>query len=155
MRWHVGCSRKWTGAVDEIAPHEPKEKQMTITSNQVRPLLVAGLLSACVAGTVVATAADTPAATPPSTSTATQPAPNASAGKSIMDTKVAAPSKAESPDTAFRKLDYSGKGYVTKDDTSALSGFEKAFQDNDANHDGKLTADEFRKAWSEFSGNKY
>ncbi len=128
---------------------------MTITSNEASSLLVAGLLSTGIAFAGIANAADTPATAAPSTSTATQPAPNASAGKSIMDTKAAAPSKAESPDTAFRKLDYSGKGYVTKDDTSALSGFEKAFQDNDANHDGKLTADEFRKAWSEFSGNKY
>src|SRR6266542_5329742 len=92
------------------APYEPKEARMTITSNQVRPLLVAGLLSACVAVTGVVTAAETPATAAPPTSTATQPAPNASAGKSIMDTKGAAPSKAESPDTAFRKLDYSGKG---------------------------------------------
>ena len=125
---------------------------MTITSNQTSSLLVAGLLSAGIAFAGVAIAADTPAAAPP-TSTTTQAPPNA--GKSIMDTKVAAPSKAESPDTAFKKLDASGKGYVTKDDAKALSGFEKAFQDNDANHDGKLTADEFRKAWSEFSGNKY
>ena len=122
---------------------------MTITSNRTSSLLVAGLLSAGIAFTGVAIAADTPGAAP----SATQPPANA--GKSIMDTRAAAPSKAESPDAAFRKLDYSGKGYVTKDDTRALSGFEKAFQDNDANHDGKLTADEFRKAWSEFSGNKY
>jgi hypothetical protein len=126
---------------------------MTITSKQTSSLLVAGFLSAGLAYAGIANAADTPAGAPPPTSTANPPASNA--GKSIMDTKVAAPSKAESPDTAFRKLDASGKGYVTKDDTKALSGFEKAFQDNDANHDGKLTADEFKKAWSEFSGNKY
>jgi len=71
------------------------------------------------------------------------------------ETRAAAPSKAESPDMAFKKLDMGGKGYITKDETNALSGFDKAFQDNDANHDGKLTQAEFGKAWAEYSGNKH
>ena len=68
--------------------------------------------------------------------------------------KMAAPSKAEPATTAFKKLDASGKGYVTMADAKSLSGFDKAFQDNDANHDGKLSSGEFAKAWQEFTGNK-
>ena len=67
-------------------------------------------------------------------------------------TKAIAPSRAETPDAAFKKLDVAGKGYVTQEDTKVLAGFDQAFQANDANHDGKLTADEFNKAWSMYSG---
>jgi hypothetical protein len=63
-----------------------------------------------------------------------------------------APSRAEMPDAAFKKLDAGGKGYVTQEDARVLSGFDQAFQANDANHDGKLTAQEFNKAWSQYSG---
>jgi len=63
------------------------------------------------------------------------------------------PSKAETPDSAFRKLDAAGKGYVSKDDVKDLSGFDAAFQQNDGNHDGHLTPDEFRRAWTTYSGN--
>jgi hypothetical protein len=89
--------------------------------------------------------------------TTTQPAQSTSETSKMApatDTKGAAPSKAESPDMAFKKLDMGGKGYVSKEDTHALSGFDKAFQDNDANHDGKLTQAEFNKAWTEYTGNK-
>lgn len=126
---------------------------MTITWKKASPLLVTAFLSAGFALAGVAAAAGTSA--PPPGSTA-QPATNASKPTApAMETKVAAPSKAEAPDTAFHKLDMGSKGYVTKDDAKSLSGFEKAFQDNDNNHDGKLSSDEFRKAWAEFSGNKY
>jgi EF hand len=69
-------------------------------------------------------------------------------------TTMAAPSKAEAADAAFKKLDASGKGYVSMDDAKAVPGFEKSFQANDADHDGKLTLAEFKKAWQEFTGNK-
>ncbi len=86
------------------------------------------------------------------------PPANAAAqpGKTMApaEPRVVAPSKAETADGAFKKLDASGKGYVTMADAKALSGFDKAFQDNDANHDGKLSLAEFKKAWQEFSGNK-
>ena len=63
------------------------------------------------------------------------------------------PGRAETPDSAFRKLDAANKGYVSKDDAKQLSGFDAAFQQADANNDGKLTQDEFKKAWSTYSGN--
>lgn len=87
--------------------------------------------------------------------TTTQPAQSTNETSKMApaaESKAAAPSKAESPDMAFKKLDMGGKGYVSKDDTHALSGFDKAFQDNDANHDGKLTQAEFKKAWDEYTG---
>ncbi len=121
---------------------------MTTTSKQTSSLLVTALIAAGIGFAGAAAAADTSGAMQqPSTS-----------GKSMtpaMDTKAAAPSKAEPPASAFRKLDKGGKGYVTKDEAKALSGFDKAFQDNDANHDGKLSSGEFSKAWAEYSGNKY
>jgi hypothetical protein len=65
-----------------------------------------------------------------------------------------APSRAETADAAFKKLDVGGKGYVTKDDVKVVAGFDKMFDDNDANHDGRLAMDEFKKAWTAYSGNK-
>ena len=72
---------------------------------------------------------------------------------STTSAKGIAPSKSEMSDSAFKKLDASNKGYVTKDDTKTLSGFDSSFQAADADHDGKLTADEFKKAWTSFTGN--
>jgi len=88
-------------------------------------------------------------ATPPANQAA-QP------GKTMApaDAKMAAPSKSETADAAFKKLDASGKGYVSMDDAKALSGFDKSFQANDADHDGKLTLAEFKKAWQDYTGNK-
>ncbi len=65
-----------------------------------------------------------------------------------------APSKSETPDSAFKKLDASGKGYLTMDDAKALPDFDKTFQQFDANHDGRLTTAEFKNAWAAYSGNK-
>ena len=83
------------------------------------------------------------------------PSPNQAAqpGKTMApaESKVIAPSKSETADAAFKKLDASGKGYVSMDDAKAVPGFEKSFQASDANHDGKLTLAEFKKAWGEFS----
>jgi len=72
---------------------------------------------------------------------------------SMTSAKGIAPSKSEMSDSAFKKLDANNKGYVTRDDAKALSGFDSSFQAADSNHDGKLTADEFKKAWTSYSGN--
>ena len=55
------------------------------------------------------------------------------------------------PESAFKKLDVAGKGYVTRDDTKELEGFDPVFQQNDGNHDRKLTPDEFRRAWTTYA----
>ena len=62
------------------------------------------------------------------------------------------PGKSEAPDSAFKKLDPSAKGYVSKGDTAQLPGFDAAFQRADADKDGKLSASEFNQAWSIYSG---
>ena len=74
--------------------------------------------------------------------------------KELMSAKAIIPSKAELPDAAFKKLDAGGKGYVTAQDTKELTGFDKSFQIADANHDGKLDAAEFKKAWASYTGRK-
>ena len=66
--------------------------------------------------------------------------------------KIVPPSKSEAPDSAFKKLDPSSKGYVSKDDAAQVPGFDAAFQRADANGDGKLSPSEFNQAWSIYSG---
>jgi len=71
-----------------------------------------------------------------------------------MSDKPIIPSKAELPDAAFKKLDAGGKGYVSKQDVRELSGFNNSFELADVNKDGKLTPDEFKKAWANYTGRK-
>lgn len=60
---------------------------------------------------------------------------------------LAAPAHAQ-PSDKFRALDKNGDGFLTKDEVSALRGYDKAFDEADDNHDGKLSPDEFVKAES-------
>jgi hypothetical protein len=78
---------------------------------------------------------------------------NPSGTGSMSSAKAIPPSKSETSDSAFKKLDASSKGYVTRDDAKSVEGFDRSFQSADANHDGKLTSDEFKKAWTSFTGN--
>ncbi|MGE5468458.1 MAG: hypothetical protein ACM3Y9_13620 [Ignavibacteria bacterium] len=64
------------------------------------------------------------------------------------------PNKAEMAESAFKKLDATGKGYVTLQDTSGLEGFEPAFREADTDHTGKLDLPRFKKAWAQYSGYK-
>ena len=103
-----------------------------------------------------ATSVTPPLANDPAGAKADRPASSKSASepstKELMAAKPMIPSKAELPDAAFKKLDATGKGYVTAEDTKDLVGFDKAFQLADANHDGKLDAAEFKKAWASYTG---
>jgi len=142
----------------------------SITSLRRKPLLAALVLASAVGfgGVTLAQtqspqgAAPNAATTPPASTPATNPAdtskmgtssPDKSATSPAMDSKAIPPGRAETPDSAFRKLDAANKGYVSKEDAKQLSGFDSAFQQADANGDGKLTQDEFKKAWSTYSGN--
>lgn len=107
-----------------------------------------------------AAATDTASSTAPSSGSygATTGGPtgqsmNPSGTGSMSSANVIPPSKSETADSAFKKLDMSNKGYVTRDDAKSVSGFDRAFQAADANHDGKLSNDEFKKAWTSFTGN--
>ncbi|HTR58181.1 MAG TPA: hypothetical protein VMM27_08400 [Casimicrobiaceae bacterium] len=111
-----------------------------------RATLVAGLAGClALAGTAFAqTQPSTPAyrATPDKANTA-------------MRMPAVTPSKAETATSAFAKLDAAHRGYVTKDETAKLEGFDKAFEQGDKNKDGKLTQAEFEVAWSMYTGNAH
>jgi hypothetical protein len=61
------------------------------------------------------------------------------------------PSKQEIPAMAFDKLDPGKRGFVTRADVAHLPGFESAFQQADENNDGRLSQDEFARAWAIYS----
>jgi hypothetical protein len=136
--------------------------QMTLT-NRKRATLVASV-AGCLALTGTALAQTQPStaaqyqAQPPTaaqqgTSNAAQPAtPNQST--TAMQMPSATPSKSETAVSAFAKLDIAHRGYVTKQETAKLEGFDKAFDQADKNKDGKLTQSEFEVAWGMYSGNR-
>ena len=95
------------------------------------------------AGTGTGTTADTPKMKGAATS------PDSGA----LTARPMTPSKAETPDSAFDKLDANGHGFVTREDTRGLDNFDAAFQAGDRNGDGRLSPDEFQRAWSFYSGN--
>jgi hypothetical protein len=57
------------------------------------------------------------------------------------------PSRTDSADSAYKSLDSSNRGYLSKSDVQGISGFN--FDQADINHDGRLTKDEFSKAWGQ------
>ena len=63
---------------------------------------------------------------------------------------IATPMKSESADSAFSKLDASGKGFVTRDDVRGMTGFDTLFDKYNAKHDGRLTREEFAQAWAAY-----
>jgi hypothetical protein len=58
------------------------------------------------------------------------------------------PSKQEISAKAFDKLTAGKREFVTRADVAGLPGFDSAFEQADANHDGRLTEDEFNTAWT-------
>jgi hypothetical protein len=62
--------------------------------------------------------------------------------------KPASPDELANADKVFDKLDADRRGYVTREDTKDLLGFEDVFIDIDKADSGKLTREQFRKAWA-------
>ena len=58
------------------------------------------------------------------------------------------PTETENSLSAFAKLDPSHRGYVTRADTDRLS-LAIPFDEADRNHDGRLSLDEFQRAWGD------
>ena len=69
--------------------------------------------------------------------------------------KPGVPSKAESVESAFRKLDPTRKGYVTKADAQVLEGFDTFFDKVDVKRTGKLNYAQFKKAWNLYALNVF
>ncbi|HSH72556.1 MAG TPA: hypothetical protein VK974_05800 [Methylophilaceae bacterium] len=63
------------------------------------------------------------------------------------------PSKHEIAESAFTKLDRGQKGFVSPEDVKVLPEFNKrVFAKVDADHDGKLTREEFKIGWYVYAG---
>lgn len=110
-------------------------------------LSMAGLLAlgGTLGGNALAASADAKSSTP-ATDSMSRETPSSETAR------VVAPSKSEMADSAFKKLDASGKGYVAKSDTKALDGFDKIFDKVDSKHTGKLNYPQFKQAWQQYAG---
>ncbi len=79
--------------------------------------------------------------------------PGGEAVTRIADSGV--PSKTDSADTAFKKLDRDAKGYLTLDDVAVLPDFATAFTNADSSHLGRLNLVAFTQAWTAYAGGKH
>ena len=50
------------------------------------------------------------------------------------------------PSDRFKSMDKDGDGFISKEEAAAVRGFDRAFPEADANHDGRLDANEFPTA---------
>ena len=123
---------------------------MTNSRSFRRPLLALALCA--MAGAVMAQSPSSPGGSAGTGTTApsatgtpmtTPAAPATSSGTNSMSQRM--PSRTDSADNAYKALDSSNRGYLSKSDVQGISGF--SFEAADTNHDGKLTRDEFNRAW--------
>lgn len=113
------------------------------------PLALAGLFA--LAGGSALAASDTP----PTSQVPGATVPDTLSHGSPPDmAKPIAPGKSEKVDSAFKKLDPTGKGYVAKEDAKVLDGFDPIFDKADTKHEGKLNYSQFKKAWREYANEK-
>ena len=138
----------------------------TSTPSPTRPSIGAGTAAPPAPSSAASTSAGTtPPPSPPGTNSdvLTSPrsvgsAPSSSPLGSSSDALGTSPSpigavprKSELTSSAFDMLDTSKRGYVTRDDVAKLPDFDSAFQDADENNDGRLSEDEFARAWMTYS----
>jgi len=116
-------------------------------SNIALSLAAAALFAAATASAQTAlTAPNNSAGSPLDTPPLVVPPPTAGA------TPDNAVSRSESSGAAFQKLDPNGLGYVTRSDFARMGGGD--FDAADANHDGKLSYDEFQRYWTDMQSGK-
>ena len=106
-------------------------------------LFAAGSVSAQSALTAPNNSAGSPLDTPPLV------VPPPTGGSATGDKTL---SRSESSGAAFQKLDPNGTGYVTRSDFARIGGGN--FDAADANHDGKLSYDEFQRYWTDVQGGR-
>jgi hypothetical protein len=92
-------------------------------------------------GTTAPSATGTPMTTPAT--------PMTSSGQSGLSQRL--PSRTDSADSTYRSLDAQHRGYLSKTDVQTIRGF--SFEAADTNHDGRLTREEFARAWSSQQSN--
>jgi hypothetical protein len=90
--------------------------------------------------------AQSPSLTAPNNSAGT---PNEAPARTMTAPAAGMPSRTESADTAFDKLDTSHRGYITRSDVNRLPGTLN-FDEADRNHDGRLDSNEFQRAWNDY-----
>lgn len=59
------------------------------------------------------------------------------------------PTRSDNAQSAFRMMDSANRGYVTRAEMDRLSGFS-GFDAADTDKDGRLTSEEFSKAWATY-----
>lgn len=95
--------------------------------------------------------AQSPALTAPNNSAGTPvDVPRLHMPNDMQSSGVNTPAPTDNAQTAFRKLDRNGTGYVTRQDMDALPrSTQIPFDRADMNHDGRLNANEFQGAWND------
>ena len=107
---------------------------------------ILALALCALAGAAVAQSQTPSPMTPPSANSPTTTAPAATTPPPTGAPMMKAPSRSEPADSAYRSLDAANRGYLQKGDVQGLSGF--SFDDADTNKDGRLSKEEFSKAWA-------
>ncbi len=83
-------------------------------------------------------------------STTTESTPS---GATTTTTTTRTYSKSDSPDIVYKSIDTNNRGYVTRTETTRISGFGDAFDKADKDHSGRLTREQFQSAWTEYKSN--
>jgi len=77
--------------------------------------------------------------------------PPASQANQPLNGRDSVPTRSDSAANAFRMMDPSNRGYITRADAARIPGFQ-GFDSADADRDGHLTQQEFANAWKSYSG---
>ena len=84
---------------------------------------------------------------PGSPTTQSGAAPTAAQGQPAGTARM--PTKSDNAQSAFKMLDSANRGYVTREEMDRMSGFS-GFDAADMNRDGRLSQEEFAKAWGTY-----